>query len=996
MTSASESVAGLTSSELNIGHTKNTHSSISIQIQDTIEDHDEDCIPTRHDNDVELEHFLRPSDAEEPMPATNLGSAEQAISHIYDIGRMLGMGTHGEVKQATHKLTKQEVAIKFIAKDECPEDKAAWSEVAALKKIRHPHVVRLYDVIHTEDTVMLVLECLGGGELFDYLVSRRRLSETEGRRFVRQILSALEFCHNQNVVHRDLKLENLLLGSDDQVKITDFGFSNLFKEGGLMSTFVGSPAYAAPEILANEKYIGPNADIWSLGVIIFTILTGEMPFKDDNVLTNLKKIQNAEYDLPDFLSDHAQDLLSHLLVRDPSQRMSISDMWEHPWIADGHPGPYRCQLTDEVAEDVHTRCLARLKGEGLDIAQLQADLRSNAMTRDTASYHLMQDALLEEDKQHQAEDEIKRLIAALPTPTGGTRSPFLFGSPQPGPSMARARAGTVSAAPAYGLHVLDASNDVFSTNRRGSFQNVASASVSATPRHARPRGRHSMATSQPSSPRRRRVSILGETVQVLNQPRLSPHTMAEEPNHSGLSSRSNSYGTPPESPDKPAVAKAGVAALASQSSHPVIQALGSNSSLRAARSRSPTRAPHPLSRGSSTMNSQASLFSPSEDTSRHRGSLLAREASVSSSPVKNMECSVGEGSKRPSSTEEGLSETNADALERLRNLRRTRRASRASSTWLGSDLEGTVSSGRRASTYKVTLLHQTTETMLATELPSVVRRLSRNSSLNGVSRRSSRMSRRTSSNTSQRGSRGSNDDRDSISMATTPTSLLDVSVEEEVFSRSGSARRASSKPALAVVQSQLEAAASTVSQDSLGVFVASPMATATRAPKSPSNPTSPLMTRHRPDSRRRSASVSTAALRSPRGPVAPQPRKVDVNALDLAAANAVSSSSFGAATTSTLPYDQLISELERVLSKNGHMYKLDKNVFECHSLPDTSQQRSRRRSSYASGDGNAVVWEMAVQVISKLGLHGIRLRRLQGDHWKYKQLVDNLLKDARI
>ncbi|EDQ89058.1 uncharacterized protein MONBRDRAFT_25627 [Monosiga brevicollis MX1] len=196
---------------------------------------------------------------------------------------MLGVGKHGEVRQATHRLTGRDVAIKFIPREDCPEDASAWSEITALKTLQHPHVVRLYDVIRAPRTVMLVLECLKGGELFDYLISRRRLSESEGQRFVRQILSALDFCHRKGIVHRDLKLENILLGDNDDIKVTDFGFSNVFKDGGLMSTFVGSPAYCAPEILANQKYIGPMADVWSLGVIIFTILTGQrrhQPAKD--------------------------------------------------------------------------------------------------------------------------------------------------------------------------------------------------------------------------------------------------------------------------------------------------------------------------------------------------------------------------------------------------------------------------------------------------------------------------------------------------------------------------------------------------------------------------------------------------------------------------------------------------------------------------------------------------------------------------------------------
>ena len=200
----------------------------------------------------------------------------------YTTGEVLGRGKHGEVRKAVHEQSGVTVAIK-IAPIGGPVDETTWSELAALEKMRHPHVVKLYDVVRTDKHECLVLECLSGGELFDYLVSRQRLADKEAQGFVRQILSAIDYCHSHGIIHRDLKLENLLLDDKGDIKITDFGFSNLKLDDGLCSTFVGSPAYAAPEILANEKYSGPAADVWSLGVIILTVLTGSHPFQDPNV-----------------------------------------------------------------------------------------------------------------------------------------------------------------------------------------------------------------------------------------------------------------------------------------------------------------------------------------------------------------------------------------------------------------------------------------------------------------------------------------------------------------------------------------------------------------------------------------------------------------------------------------------------------------------------------------------------------------------------------------
>lgn len=199
------------------------------------------------------------------------------------------------------------------------------------------------------------------GELFDYLVSRRRLSEPETRRFVRQMLKALDYCHREGVVHRDLKLENLLLSDSDNIKITDFGFSNMFLEGGLMSTFVGSPAYAAPEILANEKYCGPKVDIWSLGVILYTLLTGDMPFQDENIAVILGQINRADYPMPDSISAEAADLIRRLLCRNPEERLSMSEVRSHPWLQRGEVEAPDVDV-ESIKRRLHANCLASLAG----------------------------------------------------------------------------------------------------------------------------------------------------------------------------------------------------------------------------------------------------------------------------------------------------------------------------------------------------------------------------------------------------------------------------------------------------------------------------------------------------------------------------------------------------------------------------------------------------------------------------------------------------------
>ncbi|CDW54511.1 maternal embryonic leucine zipper kinase [Trichuris trichiura] len=257
------------------------------------------------------------------MQAPLLSQEYEALNGLYDVFETIGSGGFAKVKRGVHILTGTNVAIKIMKKAYLKHDlPRVYNEINALTHLHHQNICRLY-------------EYCSGGELFDYIVKKDGLLEPEARLFFRQIIAAVTFVHENGFAHRDLKPENLLLTEDLRLKLIDFGLCAK-PECGLKSflkTCCGSPAYAAPELISGKEYCGNEADIWSMGVLLYTLLCGRLPFDDDNVTVIYKKIMAGHYDEPKWLSSSVRSLLRSMLQTDPKKRIKAKDLLVHPWVA---------------------------------------------------------------------------------------------------------------------------------------------------------------------------------------------------------------------------------------------------------------------------------------------------------------------------------------------------------------------------------------------------------------------------------------------------------------------------------------------------------------------------------------------------------------------------------------------------------------------------------------------------------------------------------------
>ncbi|CAG5129030.1 unnamed protein product, partial [Candidula unifasciata] len=257
------------------------------------------------------------------------------LKGLYHLRETIGSGGFAKVKLAYHALTGEKVAVKIMDKRTLgAELPRVTTEIAAMKDLHHQHICKLFQVIETENRFFLILEYCPEGELFDYIISKDRLDENEARLFFRQIVAAVTYIHEAGYAHRDLKPENLLLDEDLNIKLIDFGLCAK-PEGGISSflaTLCGSPAYAAPELIAGKQYLGPEVDQWSMGVLLYALLCGFLPFDDENISHLYKKIKTGVYATPVWLSEESKEIISQLLKVEPKRRISMQDLLRHPWL----------------------------------------------------------------------------------------------------------------------------------------------------------------------------------------------------------------------------------------------------------------------------------------------------------------------------------------------------------------------------------------------------------------------------------------------------------------------------------------------------------------------------------------------------------------------------------------------------------------------------------------------------------------------------------------
>ncbi|KAG7219897.1 hypothetical protein INR49_018756 [Caranx melampygus] len=309
-------------------------------------------------------------------------SEEPQQPHVgsYRLLKTIGKGNFAKVKLARHILTGREVAIKIIDKTQ----------------LNPNSLQKLFEVIETERTLYLVMEYASGGEVFDYLVAHGRMKEKEARAKFRQIVSAVQYCHQKHIVHRDLKAENLLLDADMNIKIADFGFSNEFTLGNKLDTFCGSPPYAAPELFQGKKYDGPEVDVWSLGVILYTLVSGSLPFDGQNLKELRERVLRGKYRIPFYMSTDCENLLKRFLVLNPAKRGTLEvredaenqimkDRWINAGFEEDELKPYtepELDITDQKRIDV-------MVGMGYNLEGIQESLAKMKYDEITATYLLL-------------------------------------------------------------------------------------------------------------------------------------------------------------------------------------------------------------------------------------------------------------------------------------------------------------------------------------------------------------------------------------------------------------------------------------------------------------------------------------------------------------------------------------------------------------------------------------------------------------------------------
>ncbi|XP_039224417.1 serine/threonine-protein kinase SIK1 [Crotalus tigris] len=337
------------------------------------------------------------------VPTSSQSQQKPLRVGFYDIERTLGKGNFAVVKLARHRVTKTQVAIKIIDKTRLDSSnlEKIYREVQIMKLLNHPHIIKLYQVMETKDMLYIVTEFAKNGEMFDHLTTRGHLNEHEARKKFWQILSAVEYCHSHHIVHRDLKTENLLLDANMNIKLADFGFGNFYKSGEPRSTWCGSPPYAAPEVFEGKEYEGPYLDIWSLGVVLYVLVCGSLPFDGPNLPSLRQRVLEGRFRIPYFMSQDCEMLIRRMLVVDPTKRITIAQIKQHKWmqgdlsLQQQHSLSFSMQNYNSNLGDYNEQVLGIMQTLGIDRQRTIESLQNSSYNHFAAIYYLLLERLRE-------------------------------------------------------------------------------------------------------------------------------------------------------------------------------------------------------------------------------------------------------------------------------------------------------------------------------------------------------------------------------------------------------------------------------------------------------------------------------------------------------------------------------------------------------------------------------------------------------------------------
>ncbi|GMT01270.1 hypothetical protein PENTCL1PPCAC_23444, partial [Pristionchus entomophagus] len=373
---------------------------------------------------------LKPAAASQLQRRKSLNAPR--IAGLYDLERTIGQGHFAVVKLARHVFTGEQVAVKVIDKTNLDPVSTThlMQEVRCMKLVQHPNIVRLYEVIDTATKLFLILE-LGDYDMHDFIAKHEKgCPEPIAQQFFSQIITAINYCHKLHVVHRDLKPENVVFFEKlGMVKLTDFGFSNLYEPGEQLRTSCGSLAYSAPEILLGDAYDAPAVDVWSLGVILFMLVTGRLPFQETNDSETLTKILDCRFSLPEGLSNPCKNLISRMLVRDPAKRCTLEEIAASPWVIAGergHADVLPLVVRHHLPDSAHTTIIEQMvNGRIGSEDEIVSSLENGEYNYLSATYYLLAERVLSSYREAAARDLAEKEAAcSVPdetTPEGGER-----------------------------------------------------------------------------------------------------------------------------------------------------------------------------------------------------------------------------------------------------------------------------------------------------------------------------------------------------------------------------------------------------------------------------------------------------------------------------------------------------------------------------------------------------------------------------------------------